>query len=784
MAGSLTSTLVVRLLDQVTGPARGVGKSLLGLSKAANGASGGLGARLGAAIERNNRALDQTRGRMIDAVGGFYALKAAIGAPLAAAGEFETALEDIGQKADIPQERLGALGERIKQIGRDTNQAAMDVAQAVDSLMGRGASEDVALAAASPISKAAFAYRAATEDLSAAAWAAVDNLKVPADQIGTAIDAMAQAGKDGAFELKDMAQYFPALGAAYQGLGQKGTDAVADLAAALQIVRKGAGDSASAATNLGNVLQKIYAPQTIKAFKEAGVDLRKDMAKAAKDGQTPIEAIANLTNKALGGDLSKLGDLFQDAQVQQGMRALIQNLDEYKKVRADAMKASGVADRDFIRRQKTAAGATKRFMASIENLKISIGNSLVPAVNGLLDIITPTLAGIERWTSANPELAATAVKAAGALVAFKVATTGLSFVGLLGRGGALSMLSIGFNSIGRAAIGATQAARSAVALQTALAGMEGTKLTGLQTIGTALKGMALAVPGVSGIGTALTAVGGALAAVSAPVWLAIGAGVAAVAAAGALLWKYWDRISSVMSGVGRAIGEVLAPAIDAARPILYALAPIGDAIAAGWARAKEALSAFGEWIGSFFQREILSEDQKAQWENAGHDAAIRMIDAIKSAFSGLIAWASDIGSRIGSAIADGAAAAVASVKAKVSGWIGLGGGESASSTPPTPANSNSPAAAPSGHRASGGNVWSGGSFLVGENEAEIFTPKSAGTITPVSQAGGGLTVNFGDIIVQGVNDPAQVAKSISRHLWNEFEREWLRGLHIRSGAYS
>ncbi|QND42883.1 phage tail tape measure protein [Rhizobium leguminosarum bv. viciae] len=341
VGGTLTSTLIVRLLDQVTKlSAIRLSSALLGLNRAANAASGTFGVRLGAAIQKNNAALADARGGLVDAVAGFYALKTAIGAPLKAAADFETALEDIGQKADIPQERLGALGERIKQIGRDTNQAATEVGKAVDSLLGRGASEDVALAAAGPISKAAFAYRAATDDLAAASWSAVDNLKVPADQIATAIDMMAQAGKDGAFELKDMAQYFPALGAAYQGLGQEGTSAVADLAAALQIVRKGAGDSASAATNLGNVLQKVYAPQTVKAFKEAGVDLRKEMAKAAKDGQTPIEAIANITNKALGGDLSKLGDLFQDAQVQQGMRALIQNMEEYRKVRADAMKAA------------------------------------------------------------------------------------------------------------------------------------------------------------------------------------------------------------------------------------------------------------------------------------------------------------------------------------------------------------------------------------------------------------------------------------------------------------
>jgi len=63
MTSVLTSQLVVRLIDQVTGPARTVGRSLLGLNRAANGASGSFGGRLGAAIERNNRALDQTCGR-------------------------------------------------------------------------------------------------------------------------------------------------------------------------------------------------------------------------------------------------------------------------------------------------------------------------------------------------------------------------------------------------------------------------------------------------------------------------------------------------------------------------------------------------------------------------------------------------------------------------------------------------------------------------------------------------------------------------------------------------
>lgn len=415
------------------------------------GGLAGSQAKIGAAIQRNNAALAEARMGVLDAVGAFYTLKGALGAPINAAASFETVLEDIGQKADIPVEKLGALGEQIKEVARDTNQSAMTIGAAVDALAGRGAATDVALAAAAPIGKAATAYRASTDDLAAAAWSAVDNLKVPADQIELALDAMAQAGKAGAFELRDMATYFPTLGAAYQGLGQTGVDSVADLAAALQIVRKGTGDASTAATNLGNVLQKIYANPTQKGFKKLGIDIRKEMEKAAKAGQTPIEAIAEITNKALKGDLSRLGEIFEDAQVQAGMRSLIQGMDEYKRIRQEAMQASGVLSADYERRIRTAAGATARWDASLERLSISLGTALLPPLNELLDRLIPVVDAVGRWVEANPKLASGIVAAGAGLIAFKGAMSALRFVGLLGKGGALELMALGFRGIGTAA---------------------------------------------------------------------------------------------------------------------------------------------------------------------------------------------------------------------------------------------------------------------------------------------------------------------------------------------
>ncbi|TGQ92183.1 phage tail tape measure protein [Mesorhizobium sp. M8A.F.Ca.ET.208.01.1.1] len=760
---NLTSQLLVRLIDGVSVPARAAARSLLGIGNAARSING-VQTNLRDAIERNNAALDRARGRMLDASAAGYALYRALKAPIEAGVEFQTQLEDIGQKAEIPQARLAALGQQIRRVARDTNQAASKMAQGLDTLVGFGASENDALGLLQPIGRAATAYRAEIDDLARAGYAALDNLKVPADQFGRALDAMAKSGKEGAFELRDMAQYFPSLGAAYQALGQKGVPAVADLSAALQIARKGAGDSAEAANNLRNVLQKINSPQTRKAFKKMGVDLTREMKKLAKKGYTPLEAIAEITNKTLKGDLGKIGDLFQDAQVQAGLRPLIQNIEEYRRIRKEALAAQGTVEEDYQRRLKTTLGTLQRFQATIETMNTSIGAALLPGLSEYADKLGTVAAKVADFADAYPQLTSNLVQAGAALISFRVALAGLSFLGLNLRG-ALLTIALGIANIGGRAI---VAAKNAVALQRALGAMSGQKLGAFGTFATALRGMIFAVPGVSMIASALAAVGSALAAITAPAWGLIALGVAAVAAAGALLWKYWDRITSVLSGVASAFAEELAPAIKAIQPVLDLLRPVGEAIAAGFDKARAALSAFGDWIGSFFSREVLSEDQKAQWATAGHDAAIRMIEAIKSVFSGLVEWAASLGAQIGNAIASAASAAIGKLRSYLPSF---GGAASPA------ASAGSQVGALAGHRAGGGPVRAGGSYLVGERGPEVVTMGRSGHVRPNSSLGGAALHQTNNITISGVaGDLRELADQIG-HILEKKTEMLVRGLH-------
>lgn len=379
--------------------------------------------RFGAARDRFSKGMNVATGM---AAGGMSAMATGqsmlrpITGATGDAMEHESSMTDIAQKADLSREAARRMGDTVLDIASKANQLPEAIRAGIDTLAGFGLDPRQAIQMMQPIGRAATAYKAQIADLSAAAFAANDNLKVPVAQTGRVIDIMAAAGKRGAFEMKDMAQYFPQLTAASQALGQKGAPAVADLAAALQIARKGAGSSEAAATNVANVLQKISSPQTIRAFKRFGVDLPAALKKAYAEGKTPLEAISELTNKALGGDLSRLGFLFEDAQVQAGLRPLIQNLEEYRKIREAAMAAGGTTDADFDERMRDSAEQTRQYNVEMQNLSITIGSLVLPAAVALAKKVGGFAKSFAAWARANPAfakgLALTAAVLAGLFV--------------------------------------------------------------------------------------------------------------------------------------------------------------------------------------------------------------------------------------------------------------------------------------------------------------------------------------------------------------------------------
>ncbi|MFB9951001.1 phage tail tape measure protein [Rhizobium puerariae] len=647
----------------------------------------------------------------------------AITLPVIKAAAFESSLEEARQKIAGTVEDMRRLNNEIRGAGVRDSVGARRAAETTDTLLGLGADQNQARNMSSPINRAATAYRADSKDLAQAVYSSALSFGIASDQTTKSLDIMAESGKRGAVELKDMAARIPSLSAQYAALGQKGLPALADLTAQLQVVRKATGGADEASVALQNFYSSLTGPEASKRLRENGIVLSELQDQAAKTGGSLVDLLLDKIQEKTGGNAEKLGALFPDRESQRAIRPLMQNRQELGDIRSGSLGADGTVERDFQSRLATLEGKWNGFMARLEEITLSVADKLLPAAKQVVDVLTSAADRLDAFIDRNGDLILTVTKTAAALLGFRLAVTGARV--------ALWAFALPAAQAARSVIGfgaaAFAAAGQMIALQTAL---KGGALTGFQTLAAGLRGLVLAIPGVGALGAALAGVGAALATVSAPVWLGIAAAVGLVAAAGAALWKYWDRVSSVFAGIGRAFADQLSPALQTIRPALDALAPIGNAVASGWERAKSALAAFGDWISSFFQREVLSDAQKSAWERAGYDAAARMVESIKGKVSELVSWFAELPGKIIAAVGRIELGSLISWPSLPS-W--LSGGQ-----PKPAAAAQQTGIRVDGARARGGSVSAGKTFLVGEKGPELFQPGRSGAITANDKIGGAV----------------------------------------------
>lgn len=234
---ALSSVLKLSLLDHVSGPARRVNGALNSLQR------------------QSSSMMAPLRGvtsQLLAFGAGYVGITEGWSRTYTAAANAQAALSEMGIKANLTKEELGVLQKELTNLSPTVNQSTTDLMAGVDAMLTMGTAAKDARGAIPAIGKAATATGASIADLSNASSSAMQNLGVMPAEIGRMLDGMAYAGNSGAFELRDMAQYFPQLTASAQTLGIHGVEGVNDLAAALQIARRGAGDASTASNNLSD----------------------------------------------------------------------------------------------------------------------------------------------------------------------------------------------------------------------------------------------------------------------------------------------------------------------------------------------------------------------------------------------------------------------------------------------------------------------------------------------------------------------------------------------------
>jgi TP901 family phage tail tape measure protein len=349
----------------------------------------------------------------------------ALGASIRQAASFELILSDIGKTANIGQGEIKALsGELLRLSGRNlTNLSPEKLAAGIQDLVAQGLELKDAVASMESLGKVATATNSDLLDVTKTGFQLQNALKIRPTELKATFDALAFAGKQGAFELRDMAQFMPTIAAAAGSLGIQGQKGAVSLAAMMQMVRKDAPDAGQAATRLTDAMLKLTAPDAVKRFSKFGVNIEQVLNDAKARGINPMEAALDQLQKVTGGDVFKLSQIFGDKEAKLALMSLMKYRKEYEKLKADAggAAAAGTVDQDFQRSLATFQGTLTSFQNSAQRLGIAVGNALLPPLTRMAEVITPIAERIGNWAAANPRLMTGIVLIGGALAGLVVA---------------------------------------------------------------------------------------------------------------------------------------------------------------------------------------------------------------------------------------------------------------------------------------------------------------------------------------------------------------------------
>jgi len=578
---TLTSSLIVRLINDVSGPARAVQKSLLGIRRTTeNGSRLTFGQGLNRAIRQNEASLDRARGGMVDAVAGFYALKTAIGAPINAAIGFEAAMSKVGAVSRASDTQLSLLTSTARKLGAETAWSASQAAQGMEFLSMAGFSVNDVVAAMPGMLDLASASGADLGRTADIASNILSGFAIEAGEMGRVGDVLTNTFTSSNTNLEMLgntmsyvAPVAAAVGASIEttaamagklgDAGIQGSQAGTALRAmftrlsapprkaakAIENLRLEMQDANGVLRDTPDILSEVNSAmggseEAEKVIRSLGVEIRDangdlrdmptilaEMNEAMSGIEEAEKAVSSLgiQTKDANGNLRDVPTILAEMNAaMEGMGTAAKTetlahvfgmeaasaatvllgqagsgaLQEYTK----SLHEMGSASRVAMKMNDNTAGALKRLNSATESLSISVGNALIPGFTALVEKLIPVVGWIDKFSTENPVLVSSIVQVATALIGFKVAMAGLKFVGLLGRGGALSMLSLGFNTVGRASIGAIAAARNAIALQTALGAMSGQRIGLLGKIATGMGGIARAIPGVARVERTLGAI--------------------------------------------------------------------------------------------------------------------------------------------------------------------------------------------------------------------------------------------------------------------------------------
>jgi TP901 family phage tail tape measure protein len=450
----LTSQLIISLIDRVTEPARRAAGSLAGIThriREANGQRLGLSDRLDLALSRNADALDRARLGVIDVAGSYATLHAAIAGPIQTAAEFEAAMASVAKVVDFPTpEAFEAFQNELFRLSREIPFAVNGLAEIAAAAGQAGIAGADLTRFTAAAAKIGVAFDISSEQSGAAMANMMTALGLSVDEAILLADAMNHLSNSQASSAADILSVVQSVGAQATMFGFT-AEQTAAFASAMLAAGAQSDVAATSFRNMGAALTRgasatgsqrdalqalgLDAEQVARSMQENAVATTTDVLR--RIAQLPAEQQAAISTDLFGSEARALGPLLTNLDLIEGTLAMV----------GDQSRYAGSAFAEFAAQNDTFNSHLQRFLSLLDEFKIRIGNALIPALVRLGQAIAPIIVAASEFAATYPEVTTAIVGSVAGFIALKGALAGLTFVGLLGRGGALNLLAAGFRSL-------------------------------------------------------------------------------------------------------------------------------------------------------------------------------------------------------------------------------------------------------------------------------------------------------------------------------------------------
>jgi TP901 family phage tail tape measure protein len=328
-------------------------------------------------------ALDQSKAALVASAAAVYGLVKAFSGAAKASSDLQTAIAAIGTIAADAD--LDALTAQVQALSREFGGTAATQAKALYEIIAAGVSDSTqAMEVLSTANKLAIGGLADVETAASGLVATLNSYGLAADQATRVSDAFFVAAAAGNATIEELASTIGSVAPLAASVGVS----IEELAASVGALTAGGLSTSQAMTQVQSMLTAVVKPtaQAAKAAEELGVNF--NTAEIRAKGFT---AWLQEVSAAAGGNETVLAQLFGRVEGLQGVLALTGNqADSFAAALSDMTDAAGATERAFERLSDTPAQRMERFRASVDGLKVAIGNvvtALAPVLDGIAAVI-------------------------------------------------------------------------------------------------------------------------------------------------------------------------------------------------------------------------------------------------------------------------------------------------------------------------------------------------------------------------------------------------------------